>query len=148
MARIRHVRIEGGLLRFSGDCDACLPSCLASCCRSMRAPLAAEELASGRYLHERVEGVDVLRHDEAGCVYLKDARCSIYAERPAACRHFDCSGHRWKLFPVTAPRMNEPGLPPVLEQDGRVYHYRRPSAGKLSRSGSPRARRSAPGPGP
>lgn len=91
----------------------------------MRALLSDEELASGRYESERVEGVPVLKQDENGCVYLKGNRCSIYKERPAACRRFDCSGHLFKLYPITAPRMSERGMPPTLTQDGKVYHYSR-----------------------
>ncbi|HEX7901144.1 MAG TPA: YkgJ family cysteine cluster protein [Planctomycetota bacterium] len=124
MPHTRHVRFERGAFRFSGDCDACRPACRAVCCRGMRAPLADEEIASGRYESEAVEGRIVLRQKDGGCVYLgEDDRCSIYADRPAACRRFDCSGHRFQLYPITAPRVGERGMPPVVTQDGRRYHY-------------------------
>ena len=61
MAGSRHVRFERGAFRFSGDCAACRPACRAVCCRGMRAPLADEEIASGRYDAETVDGRVVLR---------------------------------------------------------------------------------------
>ena len=123
--KVEHVRIEGGSFRFSGDCPSCWQVCNAVCCRTAVVPLADEEIKTGRYRTQKLRGVTVLERTAEGCVYLKGNACGIYENRPAACRHFDCSKHTWRMLPVDMPRADAPfpERPPELSVDGKIYHY-------------------------
>lgn len=124
--KLEHVRIEKGSFRFSGDCPSCWRVCHAVCCRTAVVPLADEEIASGRFRSMKHQGgAVVLERTAEGCVYLKDNGCSIYKDRPAACRAFDCSRHLWRMLPLDMKRADTPLPPqaPRLKVEGKTYHY-------------------------
>jgi putative zinc- or iron-chelating protein len=123
-----HFRIEEGSFRFSGDCPNCWSVCQAVCCRVAVVPLADEEIAEGKYDTQVENGVTVLKRTADGCTYLKGFKCSIYKDRPAACRAFDCSKHLWRMLPQDMPRASEPPAKTVrtLKVDGTEYHYSPP----------------------
>jgi Fe-S-cluster containining protein len=78
------------------------------CCQKLSPYLTPEEIASGKYpislvnpsqeqlnLNPNVGPLVVLyRKKEGGCGMFVDGKCSIYEDRPVACRQFDCrKGH-------------------------------------------------------
>ena len=68
-----------------GDCNAC--------CRSpkIRVTIGDEE-AKARGLETFVDdgGQWLAKKTDGSCLYLTDGKCSIYANRPGACRTYDC----------------------------------------------------------
>lgn len=70
-------------------------TCPSPCCTILAAGLTEEEARSGRY---RVEGPDqhgnhYLARPYGRCAYLtQDNSCSIYQDRPAVCRNYQCDG--------------------------------------------------------
>lgn len=78
-------------------------NCAAPCCKGIKIPLLTEkEFLSNKYPirvidipelkkevpnAENVIGLAILKD---GCPFLKNNRCSIYNERPKACRVYDC----------------------------------------------------------
>jgi Fe-S-cluster containining protein len=70
------------------------------------------EWKSGKYLYSFTTAPDfvddkslptvaVQQKPGGGCVYFQNDRCSIYEDRPVACRQFDCrKGHHPKLAPL------------------------------------------------
>jgi len=74
------------------DCDARLPVCQAVCCR-LRFMLSAEEVDTGAVKWD-IGHPYVIRHDSGGSCVHNDADthgCSVYADRPAVCRRYDCT---------------------------------------------------------
>jgi Fe-S-cluster containining protein len=78
------------------------------CCQKLSPYLTPDEIASGKYpislvnptqeqlnLNPNVGPLVVLyRKKEGGCGMFVDGKCSIYEDRPIACRQFDCrKGH-------------------------------------------------------
>jgi Fe-S-cluster containining protein len=75
------------------------------CCKLLSPFLTTEEIASGKYPLSIInpsntnEGPTVVlfRNIHGGCGMLIDNKCSIYEDRPIACRQFDCRrGHHPK----------------------------------------------------
>lgn len=81
------------------------------CCRLLSPHLTPEEISSGKYPISLVQpSEDMLRLDpdcgpvvtmfknkHGGCSMFIDGACSIYEDRPMACRQFDCrEGHHPK----------------------------------------------------
>lgn len=88
-----------------GDCVAC--------CVHLSPNLSAEEVASGKYVYTFLTTEDPslpiigIPRNEEGCYYLKNSRCSIYEDRPLACRQFDCrSGHYHKFKDLVKKKFN------------------------------------------
>lgn len=77
-----------------GTCNAC--------CKLLSPHLTPEEISSGQYPISFVQGTDgpvvvLYRHKDGGCGMLVNDKCSIYENRPIACRQFDCrKGHHDK----------------------------------------------------
>jgi Fe-S-cluster containining protein len=71
------------------------------CCRVFTPHLTPTEISSGKYPLGLSNGDDndpvvtMFRDPETGgCGMFKDGKCSIYEDRPVACRQFDCrKGH-------------------------------------------------------
>ena len=69
------------------------------CCELLAPHLTPHEISSGKYPMSFVEGpegpvVSLWRKPEGGCAMFVDGKCSIYEDRPMACRQFDCrKGH-------------------------------------------------------
>lgn len=81
------------LVQFNTTCEQSLPACDAMCCR-MRPwfNVKVNEDEAHLYHTEIKDGVRVLSAMPNGdCVYLHNARCSIYASRPHQCRQWHCS---------------------------------------------------------
>ena len=75
------------------DCAALLHLCHARCC-SLSFELTTQDLDEGSVLWEAAAPY-VIRHESDGqCSHLdrKSYGCTIYQQRPAACRGFDCRG--------------------------------------------------------
>jgi len=72
----------------------CLAHGCAVCCHDTEMPLTEADAARLEALgHKRAdfslvndEGVLQLRNVEGACFFLKDEKCSVYAERPQGCR--------------------------------------------------------------
>jgi Fe-S-cluster containining protein len=70
------------------------------CCRSLSPILTPIEISSGKYPLGFMAGakgpiVTMYKNPETGgCSMFKEDKCSIYEDRPVACRQFDCrKGH-------------------------------------------------------
>ncbi len=94
-------KIEDDIICIVGEgpasdvpCGTCFACCLIS-------PfLSPEEVLSKKYpisLEKSEFGLDAMMYKDpvtGACSMLKDNRCSIYDDRPMACRQFDCrKGH-------------------------------------------------------
>ena len=73
-----------------------------ACCELLAPHLTPEEISSGKYplsLTSTPDGplITLYRKVEGGCAMFVDGKCSIYEDRPLACRQFDCrKGHHPK----------------------------------------------------
>lgn len=81
------------------------------CCQLLSPHLTPDEVASGKYPISLVNAtpeiyavdptvgpiITMFKNKTGGCAMLIDNRCSIYEDRPRACRIFDCrKGHHPK----------------------------------------------------
>ena len=67
------------------DCGECH-----ECCRFFNIPLSPYECTWIE--HEDTDDMMYIKKKPDGsCIYLKDGKCSIYDNRPIACREYDCS---------------------------------------------------------
>lgn len=72
------------------------------CCQLLSPHLTPEEISLGKYPISLVNSPDgpvvvLFRKKEGGCAMFIDNKCSIYEDRPLACRQFDCrKGHHPK----------------------------------------------------
>ena len=77
-----------------GDCTLC--------CDLLAPFLTPEEVSSGKYPISLTQGEDgpvitMFKNKHGGCSMLIDNKCSIYHDRPHACRVYDCrKGHHPK----------------------------------------------------
>lgn len=97
------------------DCAARLHLCHGRCC-AFSFELTTQDLDEGVVRWE-VEEPYVIRHDEDGyCTHIDRGTlgCTIYAERPATCRGFDCREDRriWIDFDQRIPAPMPDGLIP------------------------------------
>lgn len=118
---------EGGAVRLTAfpdkralvgpaiDCASLLPLCKGRCC-AMDVALSAEDLAEGTLrwdLHQPY----LLRKDRTtgycGCLG-RDGGCTVYADRPAVCRVYDCrkDPRVWIDFEQRIPAPLAPWLVP------------------------------------
>lgn len=85
------------------DCAAHHSKCGAACCSSFHVFLTPEEARSNRYLWDLTVPYRLLADDDGTCVYFdrESLGCSIWQERPKACRNFDCrsDGRVWHDYP-------------------------------------------------
>ena len=84
------------------DCSAHYPQCEAACCTSFNVFLTAEEAASNKYLWDLAMPYRLLVDDDGMCVYFDavNFKCTIWKDRPASCRNFDCrtDGRVWEDY--------------------------------------------------
>jgi hypothetical protein len=97
------------------DCAARLPLCHGRCC-ALSFELTTQDLDEGVVRWELDEPY-VIRHESDGyCTHLQRATlgCSIYEQRPAACRGFDCREDRriWSDFDQRIAAPMPDGLAP------------------------------------
>lgn len=102
-------------------CDSCTV-----CCEVLSPHLTPEEISSGKYpisLTHSPNGpvITLFRKPEGGCAMFVDGKCSIYDDRPIACRQFDCrKGHH--------PKTNEIAMKKFgvnvdeIREDSRIHH--------------------------
>ncbi len=73
------------------------------CCVKLSPNLTPEEFESGKYVYtlltssSNLPQIAVPRTDK-GCFYLSDSGCTIYEDRPIACRQFDCRKGHYPAF--------------------------------------------------
>jgi len=67
------------------------------CCSKLSPYLTEEEFKLGKYVYtflnvpgSELPAIAVPRSASGGCMYLVNDKCSIYNDRPKACRQFDC----------------------------------------------------------
>lgn len=69
------------------------------CCELLSPHLTPEEIESDKYPISLTQGpngfiVALFRNENGSCSMFKDGKCSIYEDRPKACRQYDCrKGH-------------------------------------------------------
>ena len=84
------------------DCSAHHATCAAACCNSFNVFLTEDEAASNKYLWDVAMPYRLLVDDDGTCVYFdRDGyKCSIWKDRPASCRNFDCrtDGRIWESY--------------------------------------------------
>lgn len=76
-------------------------------CCNLSPFLTPEEIASGIYpisliqpnVNEPGPKVVMFKNSTGGCSMLIDNKCSIYEQRPIACRQFDCRKNHHPLIP-------------------------------------------------
>jgi Fe-S-cluster containining protein len=98
------------------DCGDCT-----LCCQLLAPLLTVDEIRSGKYpisltnpspsqIAENPQIgplVTLYRKPEGGCGMFVDGKCSIYEERPLACRQFDCrKGHNPALVDHAKGKFN------------------------------------------
>jgi Fe-S-cluster containining protein len=73
-------------------CGTCI-----DCCSKLAPFLSQAEFESGKYAYTFVNipnsqypAIAVPKAMHGGCMYLVNNQCSIYNDRPLACRQFDC----------------------------------------------------------
>lgn len=96
---IKAVAIERDDEESTVPCGSC-----ADCCIFLSPILTPEEFMSGKYVYTLLTTPDPslpsigIPRDENGCYYLKEGKCSIYDDRPKACRQFDCRRNHYPPF--------------------------------------------------
>lgn len=88
-------------------CESCT-----ACCRSIAIQLTDSE--APQYAHERTEadGLVLKKQANGDCHYLIDNKCSIYEQRPQACRVYDC---RFRLL-IGLMHDEHPAMVEALDQ--------------------------------
>jgi Fe-S-cluster containining protein len=73
------------------DCEARLPLCRARCC-TLVFPLSAQDLDERVVRWDYGRPYQIARRDDGYCVHNEPGtcHCSVYAQRPAICRGYDC----------------------------------------------------------
>lgn len=93
------------------DCAARLSLCRAACCAIDRT-LSAQDVEEGAVRWDLGRPYRLRRADGGGCCHLdsRERRCTVYAQRPLACRTYSCAGDPriWKDFESRIP--NDEGI--------------------------------------
>ena len=107
--RIQAVCIERDVEFSDVPCGECN-----QCCIHLSPLLTPEEFESGKYIYTLTTTPNTslpafaIPRDKNGCYYLKDGKCSIYNDRPKACRQFDCrKGHYPQFKDLALRKFNE-----------------------------------------
>lgn len=94
---------QKSILRLPIRCGTC-----SECCRGPR-ELDISEPAGFYQTYVRDGKVYLATDDKGDCVYLGRAGCTIYAQRPQACRAFDCRDY-----------VDDPRLPARMRVQARL----------------------------
>lgn len=89
-------------------CNGCT-----ACCRGEIVMLFPEHGDNPKVLaqHFDLGGKLILEQTDSGdCVYLKDGGCSVWEDRPAMCRAFDCRRHYQSFTRSERRRMVKSGI--------------------------------------
>ena len=96
-------------------CSENLPLCRAACCR-MVFYLTRQDLDEGAVRWEYAQPYRI-RQTEGTCVHFDRScpGCSIYAQRPAVCRSYDCRTDKrvWEDYDKRIPAAAVQALPPI-----------------------------------
>ena len=97
------------------ECADRVHLCGAACCR-VPFPLSVQDLEEGNIRWDYFRPYTIARRTDGACVHLgEDGQCTIYEQRPAFCRHFDCRRDEsiWVDFEnmVVHPNVHELGRP-------------------------------------
>ncbi len=117
---VLRVDAEAGEARAAArvDCRARLHVCHAVCCR-LDFALSVEEVEAGRLKFDLGRPYFVRRAADGRCAHLDadTCGCSVYAERPQVCRHYDCThdARIWSDF--DAMRLNQAWIDEHLQAD-------------------------------
>lgn len=86
------------------DCEARLPLCKARCC-ALPFVLSAQDLDERVVRWDYARPYTLLQRDSGYCVHHDEGPCSIYEQRPASCRLYDCRNDRriWIDFDARVP---------------------------------------------
>jgi len=109
------------------DCPSLIHLCKARCC-SYSVTLSPQDVAEGKLKWELYEPYRMVKDKTTGyCRYMRaDAGCSVYEDRPATCRLYDCREDRrvwtdWdKKIPAPMDIGAEPGVIPYGEWPERA----------------------------
>jgi|GEM_PF-490005 len=102
------------------DCENRVHLCKAACC-ALAFPLSRQDVAEGVVRWNPQRPYENARGSDGYCVHLlteQPRRCSIYAQRPAPCRMYDCRRNAsiWQDFERKIP---SPDLPALLARRRR-----------------------------
>lgn len=105
---LRAVTIEHSYIpEATVECGSCN-----RCCIDLSPNLTQEEFESGKYIYTFINSPDpskpqiAVPRTERGCVYYNNG-CTIYNNRPLACRQFDCrKGHYPKYKELVKEKFN------------------------------------------
>ena len=88
------------------DCAALLPLCKARCC-TLTVYCSAQDLDERVVQWDYGRPYQIRKRDDGYCAHSEPAslRCTIYRQRPAVCRTYDCRDDRriWRDFPRRIP---------------------------------------------
>ncbi len=106
---IQAVAIEREDPEVNVPCGAC-----SKCCTDLSPILTPEEFMTGKYIYTLITSpIDnkptiAIPRNENGCIYYINKKCSIYNDRPLACRQFDCrKGHYPKFKELALEKFGE-----------------------------------------
>ena len=87
------------------DCADRIAVCRAACCW-LSVPLTRSEVLARRHQIDAKAPFYMRRTTEGKCPHLdNNCKCSVYADRPAACRNYQCSRDKriWRDFTMKIP---------------------------------------------
>jgi hypothetical protein len=87
------------------DCAARIPLCKAKCC-TFAVTLSAQDVAERLLPFEISEPYVLPKHADGRCACMADdGACTVYAQRPGACRAYDCrhDARVWQDFDARIP---------------------------------------------
>ncbi|MEW6110163.1 MAG: YkgJ family cysteine cluster protein [Nitrospirota bacterium] len=106
------------------DCMSRLDICRSVCCKLPHA-LSRQDVREGIIRWEFGRPYLIAHDDDGYCVHLdrRTFRCTVYVNRPAACRGFDCRNtERWHIWQDYDKKIMNPGLiGQINETVGKLY---------------------------
>jgi len=88
------------------DCDARLPLCRARCC-TLTFPFSFQDLDERVLRWDYGRPYQIGRRSDGYCIHNEagSCRCTVYAQRPAVCRTYDCRNDKriWLDFEKRLP---------------------------------------------
>jgi Fe-S-cluster containining protein len=96
------------------DCPSLIPICKARCCR-LYFPLSFQDLDEGKIEWDYARPYQIRKREDHYCVHSDTTTrgCTVYAERPATCRTYDCRADKriWLDFEKRIPAPESDGQP-------------------------------------
>lgn len=97
--QIEAVAIKNDEPESDVPCGSCT-----ECCRKLSPILTPDEFINGKYVYTLLSSPDPntpligIPRTELGCFYFNGNFCTIYDNRPLACRQFDCRQNHYPPF--------------------------------------------------